>query len=113
MATATATKTAVQTDTVNITNKPEVIAAAKRAAELKAIEAAGKAAEKERKQIEDEILRPALGNASKGILRGVVAFKLQPSSNSNINRVKLAEAFPEAYEATYEKTPYTFFKYSA
>ena len=109
---STATKTKAPADSVNITNKPDVIDAAKRAAYLKTVEAAGKAAEAERKMLEETILRPALGGASTAILRGVVAYKLQNSSNSRIDGEKLIQGWPEAHAACYVKTPYTFVKYS-
>lgn len=111
MSTATRTRVSIA-DSVNITNMPEVIAAAKRAAELKAIEAKGKEAEKERKELEDNIIRPALAGASKAVLRGVVAFQLQKSSNSHVDKDKLSAGWPEAYQACYVKTPYTFVKYN-
>ncbi|UVG35074.1 hypothetical protein SEA_CECE_325 [Microbacterium phage Cece] len=111
MVTATAIKS-VKSDSVNITNKPEVIAAAKRAAYLKTLEKIGKDAEAERKMLEDTILRPALGGADKAILRGVVAFQLGKSSNSSIDRAKLTEGWPEALVACLVKTPYTYVKYA-
>lgn len=109
---ATKTRTAPIADSVNITNMPEVIAAARKASELKAVEAAGKAAEKERKELEESVIRPALAGATKAILRGVVAFQLQASSNSGINAADLLAMFPEAHAACYRKTPYTFLKYN-
>lgn len=111
MSTATRTRSVIA-DSVNITNMPDVIAAAKRAAELKAIEAAGKAAEAERKALEENVLRPALGDAKKAVLRGVVAFQLQGSSNSHVDKDQLMAGWPEAYEACYVKTPYTFVRYN-
>ena len=109
--TRTATPTQLA-ESVNITNKPEVIAAIRQAAEYKRIEAEGKAAEAARKILEEEVIRPALGGAVKGILRGVVAVQLQASSNSGINAKALLEAFPEAHAATFRRTPYTFLKYN-
>lgn len=111
MSTATRARTVIA-DSVNITNMPEVVAAAKRAAELKAIEAAGKAAEAERKALEEDVIRPALAGATKAVLRGVVAFQLQGSSNSHIDKDTLKAGWPEAFEACYVKTPYTFVKYN-
>lgn len=109
---ATKTRTAPIADSVNITNMPEVIAAARRASELKQIEKAGKEAEAERKELEETILRPALAGAKKAVLRGVVAFQLQASSNSGIDAKSLLAAWPEAHAACYRKTPYTFVKYN-
>lgn len=110
MSTGTKTRTA-PVDSVNITNQPDVIAAAKRAAYLKTVEKAGEDAKEERKALEEGILRPALAGASKAILRGVVAYNLQRSSNSHIDKDKLLAGWPEAYAATFVKTPYTFVKY--
>lgn len=107
----TATPTTLA-ESVNITNKPEVIAAVRKAAEYKRIEAEGKKAEAARKKLEEEVIRPALGGAVKGILRGVVAVQLQASSNSKINAATLLSGWPEAHAACYEKTPYTFLKYN-
>jgi hypothetical protein len=110
---AVSTKTpAAPKDAGNVTNKPDVLAAIKRAAELKSIEAAGKAAEAERKLLEATIIRPALGSAKFAILRGVKAVTVQGSSNSHIDKDALRDAFPEAYAACYVSTPYTFLKYN-
>ena len=110
---ATSTKTTAPADSVNITNKPEVIAAARRAAELKALEKIGKDAEKERKALEETILRPALQGKRFAILRGVKAYTLStPRENSHIDKDELLAAFPEAYAATLKKTPYTFLTYN-
>lgn len=107
-----ATQSKAPAVSVNFTNKPEVIAALKRAAELKAIEKAGKDAEAERKQLEQDIIYAALGDAQVGIIRGVEAVKVRASSNSSVDKALLQSAFPEAFEATYRKTPYTFLQYN-
>lgn len=99
-------------DSVNITNKPDVLAAVRQAAEYKRIEAEGEKAKAARKKLEDEVIRPALGGATKGILRGVVAVQLQASSNSGIDAKQLLAAFPEAHALCFRKTPYTFLKYN-
>lgn len=110
---ATTTKTTTPADSVNITNKPEVIAAARRAAELKAIEKAGAEAKKEREALEASILRPALQGKRYAILRGVKAYTLStPRSNSHINKAELLAAFPEAYAATLVTTDYDFITYN-
>jgi hypothetical protein len=44
------------------------------------------------------------------IIGGVERFKLAHSTNSKIDRKVLQELFPEAFEATLVKTPYTFIK---
>ncbi len=100
-------------DSVNITNKPEVIAAAKEAARLKKIEKAGKDAKEAREKLEDTILRPALGGARYAILRGVKAYELStPRSNSHISKALLIKGWPEAYDATLVTTPFDFLTYN-
>ena len=104
---------AVAPESVNITNQPEVIAAAKRAAELKRIEKAGAAAKKEREALEETILRPALKGARYAILRGVKAYELSsPRSNSHIDKATLKAGWPEAYEATLVETRFDFLTYN-
>ena len=56
------------------------------------------------------ILRELLGEADVAIIGGVERFKLAHSTNSKIDRKVLQELFPEAFEATLVKTPYTFIK---
>ena len=56
------------------------------------------------------VLRELLGNADVAIIGGVERFKLAHSTNSKIDRKVLQELFPEAFEATLVKTPYTFIK---
>lgn len=100
-------------DSVNITNKPEVIAAAKRAAALKVIEKAGAAAKKEREALEDTILRPALAGKRYAILRGVKAYELSSQrSNSHIAKDELLQGWPEAYAATLRTTYFDFLTYN-
>lgn len=108
MVTVTST-TPKQVTSLNITNKPEMIDALKRWAELKQIEAAAVKAKKEREALEAATIRPALGEAHEMILRGVVV--LSESSlrhNTSIDQKALQEAWPEAYEATRKVTDYTF-----
>lgn len=113
MATATATPVKPVSDSVNITNKPEVIAAAKRAAELKKIEKAGKEAKEERERLEETILRPALAGARYAILRGVKAYELSSRrSNSHIAKEDLKLGWPEAYAATLRTTYFDFLTYN-
>lgn len=108
MTTATQT-TKAPADSVNLTNKPEVIAALKEIARLKAIEKAGKEAKDARTELEDSIVRPALAGFKKGIVRGVVAVTESSQRENTHNDSKaLAEGWPEAYEATLVRTPYTF-----
>jgi predicted phage-related endonuclease len=55
-------------------------------------------------------LRTLLADAQVGIIRGVERFKLANSSNSKIDREALKTGWPEAFEATLVKTPYTFIR---
>ena len=64
----------------------------------------------EKKAEAEAILRELLGNADIAIIGGVERFKLAHSTNSKIDRKVLQELFPEAFEATLVKTPYTFIK---
>ena len=65
----------------------------------------------EEKKAEAElVLRELLGDADVAIIGGVERFKLAHSTNSKIDRKVLQELFPEAFEATLVKTPYTFIK---
>jgi hypothetical protein len=65
----------------------------------------------EEKKAEAElVLRELLGNADIAVIGGVERFKLAHSTNSKIDRKVLQELFPEAFEATLVKTPYTFIK---
>jgi hypothetical protein len=65
----------------------------------------------EEKKAEAElVLRELLGEADVAIIGGVERFKLAHSTNSKIDRKVLQELFPEAFEATLVKTPYTFIK---
>ena len=64
----------------------------------------------EKKAEAEAILRELLGNADIAVIGGVERFKLAHSTNSKIDRKVLQELFPEAFEATLVKTPYTFIK---
>lgn len=55
-------------------------------------------------------LRELLGDAEVAVADGEKILKLQHSSSSKFDRALMMESFPEAYEATYIKTPYTFIK---
>lgn len=103
----------IDANAVNITNQPAVIAAARRAAELKAIEKAGKDAKEERERLEDTILRPALQGKRYAILRGVKAYELSSQrSNSHNDKATLQTLFPEAYKASLRTTYYDFLTYN-
>ena len=64
----------------------------------------------EKKAEAEAMLRFLLGDADVAIIGGVERFKLAHSTNSKIDRKVLQELFPEAFEATLVKTPYTFIK---
>ena len=64
----------------------------------------------EKKAEAEAVLRELLGDADIAIIGGVERFKLAHSTNSKIDRTILQETFPEAFEATLVKTPYTFIK---
>jgi len=95
---------------VNFTNKPEVIAALREIANLKAVEAEGKRAEALRKALEAEVVRPALGDASEGIIRGMVAVKVVKSQSRKVDNALLDEAFPEASAAVVSYVPFSYLK---
>jgi predicted phage-related endonuclease len=72
-----------------------------------AIKAALKAIEEQKAEIEAE-LREMLGNAEALTVEGQEIFKLAHRTNTSIDKKKLMEAFPEAYEATLKQTAYDF-----
>jgi predicted phage-related endonuclease len=55
-------------------------------------------------------LRELLGDATEATFGGVIAFKLVDKSSSYIDSKKLAQDYPEAYEATRYTTEYDFVK---
>lgn len=80
---------------------------------VKAFAAAKRAEDKAKKSKSrwEKVIREALGDAVQGITEdGVVAVKVQSSSNSSFDRTVLREAFPEAFEATVRVSEYTFLK---
>ena len=102
----------VKDGVINWTKNVRAVAALAKWKALKAIEAAGEKAKRER-QAEggvEEILREELNGATSAVVRGVLALKVQASSNSKVDATKLRELYPEAYTATYTSTPYTFIK---
>lgn len=109
MSTATkSTKSAADVKSLNITNKPEMRDALARIAELKEIERAGAAAERERKALEAD-LRADMGDAETLIVRGNVVAKLSSQRNAHVyDYAMLLEAFPEAYDAVHSLKPYRF-----
>lgn len=105
-----AQKSPVKDGVINWTKNVRALAALAEFKALKLIEAAGKKAEAKRKDEIEPILREELNGATEVIVRGVVALKVQSSSNGKVDAATLKAAWPEAYEATFVSTPYTFFK---
>jgi predicted phage-related endonuclease len=95
------------TDKVDLTN--QAAATEKALAAFTFAKDAIKAYE-EKKAEAEATLRELLGDADVAIIGGVERFKLAHSTNSKIDRKVLQELFPEAFEATLVKTPYTFIK---
>lgn len=99
MATSTKSKLAG----VNITNKPDLAADLAAVAELKAVERAGKAAERERKVIEAR-LQAALADAGETqfVKRGIVVARLSSlrTTARQCDYDTLLAGYPEAYAAT-------------
>lgn len=93
---------------LNITNDAELIAKVSRIRELKTIERAAAAAERERKTIEAEV-RAAMGDEAQIIVRGQVIASLSSQRHSTITDLEtLKAAFPEAYARTVSQKPYRF-----
>jgi DNA polymerase/3'-5' exonuclease PolX len=70
-----------------------------------------KAAQKvldEQKAAAEATLREILGDAETVAVEGEEIFKLAHRTNTSIDKKKLLEVFPEAYDATLKQTPYTF-----
>lgn len=70
-----------------------------------------KAAQKvldDQKAAAEQLLREMLGDAEALTVEGVEIFKLAHRVNTSIDKKKLMEAFPEAYDATLKQTPYNF-----
>jgi len=95
------------TEKVDLTSK--AAAAEKALAEFTNAKEAIKAYE-DKKAAAELALRELLGNADVAVIGGIERFKLAHSTNSKIDRKILQELFPEAFEATLVKTPYTFIK---
>jgi hypothetical protein len=100
--------------TVNITNKPEIIAAVAQIKALKEIERAGKAAEKKRKALEEALITPLFSTGKVFlVVRGVtVAKNTGKGVTHKIDQATLLTAWPEAYAGVHTATPYTYAIYS-
>lgn len=58
----------------------------------------------------EAILEAELGQALEATVQGVVAVKVVAGRNSHFDRKTLLESYPEAYQATYQETTYTYLK---
>jgi len=58
----------------------------------------------------EAILEAELGKALEATVQGVVVAKVVAGKNSHFDRKTLLETYPEAFQATYKETPYTYIK---
>jgi hypothetical protein len=93
---------------LNITNDAALLADVQRIRELKTIERAGAAAERERREIESR-LRADMGDETQIVVRGQVIASLSSERYSVIvDQKTLRETFPEAHAACVSHKPYKF-----
>lgn len=103
---AVETKVSIETPVRNLTGVSGK--EAKKAFEaFNALKAAQKVLD-EQKAAAEANLRAILGDAEVVAVEGEEIFKLAHRTNTSIDKKKLLEAFPEAYEATLKQTPYDF-----
>ena len=103
----------VKTDVVQVnwTRNTALVAKIAERNRLKAVEAAGKAAEVARKALDDELFAALdAEGATEVIVNGQTVVKVQGSSNSKIDPKLLAQLFPAAVAPCTVKTPYRFLK---
>jgi hypothetical protein len=100
------TKVSIETPVRNLTGQAGKDAA-KAFAAFNALKAAQKVLD-EQKAAAEAALREILGDAEVVAVEGEDIFKLAHRTNSSVDRETLQKVFPEAYEATLKKTPYTF-----
>ena len=81
--------------------------AVKAFAAFNALKAAQKVLD-EQKEAAEAKLREILADAETVAVDGEAIYKLAHRTNSSIDRDTLQKVFPEAFEATLKKTPYTF-----
>ncbi len=62
--------------------------------------------EKKKKALE-AVIREALGDAEAGVVDGRVRIEVSPRARNGVDTKVLAEAFPEAFEATKTTTAYS------
>lgn len=91
-------------DFVEVGFNPEVRKALADFVAGKQLEAEGKA----KKAEAEVVLREALGEVKVAKIGGAVAYKLVSGSNRSADLKKLAEEFPEAYEAVVRVAEYDF-----
>lgn len=77
--------------------------------EIAAIEKAARDVANEKKELTASLLTDFPG-AKHLTFQGVVVATRIDSKSTGIDRKKLAERFPEAYEATYTESPYSYFR---
>ncbi|UDL16304.1 hypothetical protein SEA_ZOOMAN_333 [Microbacterium phage Zooman] len=93
---------------LNVTNDAELLAKVQRIRELKAVERAGAAAERTRKELEAE-LRLAMGSEEQIVVRGQVIASLSSLRHATKPNYDLMKsAFPEAYSQCVTQVPYKF-----
>lgn len=84
----------------------EVRSALKKFNEAKALADKAKAMKEEA----EAILRSALGEADKATIGGVVAFRIEYRTRTDVSTKALKEQFPQVYEKLAETTDYNFLK---
>lgn len=107
------TVTVIPGTSVNITNNKVARDAVTRIKELKALEAAGAAAERERKALEAEVLEPIFGTAETLVILGQNVVKRSSERTTHLYDTKTLEgAWPEAYTAIHSVKKYRFNTYA-
>lgn len=108
MSTITTSKVVtVESDTAKIGKRGVAILARQR--EIAAIEKAARDVADEKKALQAELAEIAAG-AKHLTYQGVTVATRIDSKSTAIDRKLLAEAFPEAYQATYSETPYSYYR---
>jgi hypothetical protein len=100
------TKVSVETPVRTLTGQAGKDAV-KAFAAFNALKAAQKVLD-DQKAVAEAALREILGDAEVVAVEGEDIFKLAHRTNTSIDKKKLMEAFPEAYDATLRSTPYDF-----
>jgi len=103
------------TDSVNVTNNTDALAALKEIQECKVVETAAIAAKTRRNELEESVIRPLLASTEshKFVVSGVVVLTMSaPIARTTIDAKTLLAAFPEAHAATARVSHHNRFKYS-